>query len=75
MVVQVDYDDKKARLKDLIESAMRGEKVIIAKNGKQIAQIVPVKSAARRKFGSAKGKIKMSKNFDEPLGDFHEYLS
>jgi prevent-host-death family protein len=75
MVVQVDYDDKRARLKDLIESAMRGDKVIIAKNGKQIAQIVPVKSAVRRKFGSAKGKIKMSKDFDQPLDDFREYIS
>ncbi len=26
------------------------------------------------KFGSAKGKIKMSADFDEPLEDFKEYM-
>ena len=25
-------------------------------------------------FGSAKGKIKLSKDFDEPLDDFKEYM-
>ena len=31
---------------------------------------------ARRKpkFGSAKGKIKFAKDFDEPLEDFHDYM-
>ena len=27
----------------------------------------------KRKFGSAKGKIKMHKNFDDPLEDFKDY--
>lgn len=26
------------------------------------------------KFGSAKGKIKMTEDFDEPLEDFNEYM-
>ncbi len=75
MVVQIEYDDKKARLKDLIEAAMRGDKVIIAKNGKQVAEVVPLRGPVSRKFGSAKGKIKMAKDFDEPLADFREYMS
>jgi hypothetical protein len=29
--------------------------------------------APKRKFGSAKGKIKMHKNFDDPLEDFKDY--
>jgi prevent-host-death family protein len=74
MVVQVNYDDAKIRLKDLIEAAMRGDKVIIAKDGKQVVQIVPVKGMARRKFGSARGKIKMTDDFDKPLADFREYM-
>jgi len=28
----------------------------------------------KRKFGSAKGKIKFAEDFDEPLEDFHEYM-
>ena len=27
-----------------------------------------------RKFGSAKGKIRMSEDFDEPLADFKDYM-
>jgi prevent-host-death family protein len=75
MVVKVNYEDTKTRLKDLIEAAMRGDKVIIAKDGKQVAQIVSMKSAARRKFGSARGKIKMADDFDQPLADFREHMS
>lgn len=28
----------------------------------------------KRKFGSMKGQIKMSKDFDEPLDDFKDYM-
>jgi prevent-host-death family protein len=75
MVVQLNYDDAKAQLQDLIDAALRGDKVLIARNGKQIVQLVPVKGTARRKFGSAKGKIKMASDFDTPLADFREYMS
>ncbi|OIN95002.1 MAG: hypothetical protein COS37_01285 [Anaerolineae bacterium CG03_land_8_20_14_0_80_58_20] len=76
MVVNVSYDDVKIKIADLIEAAMRGDKVVITKNGQQIIQLVPMKPAhRRRKFGSAKGKIIIGKDFDEPLEDFREYMS
>ena len=74
MVVKANYDDLKNQIADLIEAAMRGDKVIITKNGQQIIQLVPMKKTHhRRKFGSAKGKIKFNAGFDEPLADFQEY--
>lgn len=74
MVANVNYDDVKVQIKDLIEAAMRGDKVIITKNGEQIVQIVPVKTKRKQpKFGSAKGKIKFAPGFDAPLADFSEY--
>ena len=57
MVVNVNYEDAKTKLSDLIEAAMRGDKVVITKNGQQIIQLVPMKTARKPKFGSAKGKI------------------
>ncbi|MDI6768208.1 MAG: type II toxin-antitoxin system prevent-host-death family antitoxin [Anaerolineales bacterium] len=75
MVVNVNYDDAKTKFQDLLEAAMRGDKVIITKNGRQIVQLMPMKSAPKPKFGSAKGKIKFAKDFDEPLEDFREYMS
>ena len=74
MVLYVNYEEVKSRLPELIEAAKRGEKIIIAQDGKQVVQIMPVKSAHRRKFGSAKGKIKLAKDFDAPLTDFREYM-
>jgi prevent-host-death family protein len=73
MVLHVNYEELKGRLPELIEAAKRGEKIIIAQDGKQVVQITPVKST-RRKFGSAKGKIKLAKDFNAPLTDFREYM-
>lgn len=73
MVVSVNYDDVKTQITDLIEAAMRGDKVVITKNGRQIIQLVPMEPVRKPKFGSAKGKIKFAPDFDAPLADFHEY--
>lgn len=40
---------------------------LIERSAKQKEKVTP-------KFGSAKGKIKMSADFDEPLDDFKEYM-
>jgi prevent-host-death family protein len=75
MLVNVNYDDVKIQIKDLIEAAMRGDKVVITKNGQQIIQLVPMKTKRKPpKFGSAKGKIKFAPDFDAPLADFSEYM-
>jgi prevent-host-death family protein len=75
MVVNVNYDDVKVQIKDLIEAAMRGDKVIITKDGQQIVQLVPMKTKRKQpKFGSAKGNIKFAPDFDAPLADFSEYV-
>lgn len=75
MLRQVNYDDPKIRLRDLIDAALRGEKIIIAKNDNQVVELVPVQRGKRRKFGSAKGMIKMAKDFDHPLADFNAYMA
>ncbi len=76
MGYQVNYDDPKIRLRDLIDAALRGDKVIIvAKGGKQMVELVPVQRGQRRKFGSAKGKIKIAPDFDAPLADFNAYMA
>jgi antitoxin (DNA-binding transcriptional repressor) of toxin-antitoxin stability system len=72
---QVDIDEAKARLPELIDAVLRGESVTIAKDEQHAVQLVPI--APRRvpgRFGSGKGKIWMSEDFDEPLEDFKEYM-
>lgn len=65
----------KTNLSKLIDAALNGEKVIIAKNNVPVVQIVPLKKAGSgRTFGSAKGCVTMHKDFDAPLEDFDEYM-
>ncbi len=74
MLVNVNYEDVKTKFADLIEAALRGDKVVITKNGQQIVEIVPIKPAHKPRFGSAKGKIKIADDFDAPLEDFKDYV-
>jgi len=68
--------EAKAHLSELIQKAMLGEEVIIAKDNKPVAKLVglrPVKK--RRKLGSAKDKlIYMAPDFNAPLSDFKDYM-
>lgn len=75
MMYQIKVDDPKIHLEQLIEAAMRGDKVVIVgESGKQLVEIVPIRTGQRRKFGSAKNKIKISKDFNHPLADFNAYM-
>ena len=72
---QVDLEEAKTQLHDLIDAAVAGEEVIIAKDPQHLVKLVPVPATKPRpQFGSAKGLITMSDDFDEPLKDFEEYM-
>ena len=63
------------KLPDLIDAAIRGEEVVIIKNSHSVVKLTPTTSIKPRpKFGSAKGLIEISDDFDEPLEDFQEYM-
>ena len=70
MSVQVDINDAKSELSKLIDQAIAGEEIIISKGGKPVAKLAPFeKPIQERKPGSAKGKITLARDFDEPLPD------
>ena len=52
----------------LLDDVAAGEKITVVKSGKPVARIVPVK-VGTRKPGSAKGKIVIMPDFDDPLPD------
>jgi antitoxin (DNA-binding transcriptional repressor) of toxin-antitoxin stability system len=74
-MLQIPLDIAATRLAELMETAKRGEPVVIVK-GDQAVRLVPVAlpSEARRhrRFGSAAGQICISPDFDAPLEDFAE---
>lgn len=64
----VNIHDAKTRFSKLIEAVSQGERVIIAKAGKPVAELIAIESALPvRKPGSLKGKIKIADDFDAPL--------
>ena len=72
---QVSLEEAKTQLPDLIDAAIGGKEIIIVKDPQHLVKLVPVPTAKPRpQFGSAKGLITMSDDFDEPLKDFDEYL-
>lgn len=72
---QVNVEEAKTHLPDLIDAAVNGEEVVIAKDEQRAVKLVPVPQAKYRpQFGSAKGLITMSDDFDEPLKDFEDYM-
>jgi antitoxin (DNA-binding transcriptional repressor) of toxin-antitoxin stability system len=75
-MLQIPFDIAATRLSELMETAKRGEPVVIVK-GDQAVQLVPValppEARPHRRFGSAAGQIRIAPDFDAPLEDFAEY--
>lgn len=64
----------KAQLSALIQKVMLGEEIIIAKDNKPVAKLVPLHPIqGQRKPGSAKGLIWTAPDFDAPLDEFKDY--
>ena len=70
-MAQFNIADAKAHFSELVQKAMLGEEVIIARENKPVVKIVPIKPV-KRKPGTGKG-MWMSPDFDKPLEDFKEY--
>jgi len=71
VVMTMNLYEAKTRLSALVDEAAAGKEIIIAKNGKPMAMLVPFKRPLR-KFGKHKGKIWMSKDFDAPMPDIED---
>ena len=74
----MNIDIKKAEtcFADLLKQTVAGGDITITQEGMPIVRLVAVrkKPAKKRKFGSAKGLIRMAEDFDETPDDFKEYM-
>lgn len=62
-------------LSELVDAAIQGENIVIQRNEQYTVQLVPnCKTKNAPQFGSAKGLIEISDDFDEPLEDFSDYM-
>jgi len=66
--MKMNVQEAKAQLSRLVDAAMMGDEVIIAKAGKACVRLVPVGLPARQP-GSAKGRAALTAAFFDPLPD------
>ena len=52
MTCQINVAEAKAKLSELLDRALGGEEIVIARAGKPIARLVPVQPRAARKPGA-----------------------
>lgn len=72
--IEVGAFEAKTHLSKLLDAVEKGDHVFITRHGKRIAELSPVKTNKKAKFGCAKGSgFYMAADFDAPLEDFKEY--
>lgn len=74
-MTHIALNDAQLKLAELVAAAGRGEEFVITLEGKPVAKMGPADDAQPvRRFGSARGKIRIADDFDAPLDDFAEYM-
>lgn len=64
----VNMHEAKTHLSRLVDAAVDGEEVVIAKSGKPVARLIGFQDAPRpRKPGALRGRIRIADDFDAPL--------
>ena len=65
--------EAKTRLSQLVELAEDGERVVIARGGVPVVELIPLKGAQTdRRGGQWKGKARIEPDFDAPMPELEE---
>lgn len=64
----------KANLLSLVERVLKGEKILIAKEGRPVVALEKIKKTQKRKGGQFKGKIWMAEDFDVLPSEFLKHF-
>ncbi len=66
--------EAKTKLSQLVERAESGEDIVIARNGKPVVRLVPVRSASSLASvrGAWRGRVQIADDFDELPDDLAE---
>ncbi len=75
--ISVSMDIAQKELPNLLADILLGNDVVITQGRKRVARIVPIGRTRKNKavFGSAKGMLELSEDFDAPLEEFAEYMA
>ncbi|HAZ27508.1 TPA: type II toxin-antitoxin system prevent-host-death family antitoxin [Candidatus Acetothermia bacterium] len=68
MTLRVNVHEAKTQLSRLLARVEGGEEVVIAKAGRPIARLVPMRERPNRRVpGTAQGRVTIAPEFDAPL--------
>ena len=67
-------EDVQARLPEILDTLAPGEEVVITRNGKPVAKLVPDLPKGVPSPGRGKGMVIIHADDDEHLKDFAEYM-
>nr|VFJ93928.1 MAG: Antitoxin component of toxin-antitoxin stability system, DNA-binding transcriptional repressor [Candidatus Kentron sp. LFY]VFK23097.1 MAG: Antitoxin component of toxin-antitoxin stability system, DNA-binding transcriptional repressor [Candidatus Kentron sp. LFY] len=71
----IDMAQAGNRLPELIAQSIAGSEIVITRDGQPVVKLVALAGPERkRRFGSARGLIKISDDFDGPIEAFREYM-
>ena len=65
----VNMHEAKTELSKLVERALAGEDVVIARAGVPVVRLVPVARPGQRVLRQWRGKVRVADDFDAPLPD------
>lgn len=73
-MAQFGMHEAKTKLSQLVERADAGEDVVIARNGKPVARLVPVAATSTLASvrGAWEGRVRIAEDFDELPADIAE---
>ena len=66
-MITVNVNEAKTHLSRLLVQVEAGEDVVIARNGKTVAKLVPCAPKGKPQLGSMKGLIELDDSFFDPL--------
>lgn len=66
----LNIHEAKTHLSRIVEEVAAGKEVIIAKAGKPMARLSPIRATVKKKkLGLLKGRIRIAADFNAPLAD------
>ena len=75
MTTTVNIHEAKTHLSRLLVRVQSGERIIIAKAGKPVAELGPITERPKRRVpGIDRGLVVIHTDFDDPLPEFEEYM-
>jgi prevent-host-death family protein len=71
-VAQIGLHEAASQLEQLVERAQAGEEIVIERDGKAVARLIPVKPSFAELRGVWRGRVHIADDFDELPDDIAE---